>query len=93
MPPHDDKMYELVCNERFDKIDNKLTEISKTLKGTDGDSPGLCEQVRKVDGRCAELETAQIKRRKVFCWAGGIVIGGWLLDKVPFIVEWLKKTL
>jgi hypothetical protein len=39
------EMYELICKERFDTIDEKQDEILGILRGTNN-NPGLCEQVR-----------------------------------------------
>jgi len=42
---NDDKLYEMVCKDRFDKIDSHLEGISSLLRGKNGD-PGLVEEVR-----------------------------------------------
>jgi len=63
MPEEDDKMYELICKERFDKIEETLKENHKetmsALKGTNG-NPGLCEKVRNLEKRWKYIFAAVI---------------------------------
>jgi len=46
----EEKMYELVCKEKFDRLLKGQDEIIKVLKGTNT-TPGLCEQIRIVKAR------------------------------------------
>ena len=39
------KLYEMICKDRFDKIDNHLESISALLRGKNGD-PGVVDDVR-----------------------------------------------
>lgn len=54
MPEEENKMYALICKERFDRIEetinNNHKEVITVLKGKNGDA-GLCEKVRKLESR------------------------------------------
>jgi hypothetical protein len=47
---HDDKMYGLVCEKRFDSIDKKQDDILNLLRGKNC-TPGLIDDVRTLKGR------------------------------------------
>ena len=46
-PEHEinEKLYEMVCKDRFDSIDNHLSSITDLLKGKNG-NPGVVDDVR-----------------------------------------------
>jgi len=81
MPEEDDKMYELICKERFDKIEEVMRENHKEtvgiLKGKNGDS-GLCEEVRTL------------KRRWYYIGAATLFLVANLCLQA---IEWLKCKL
>jgi hypothetical protein len=43
----DEEMYGLVCEKRFDRIDNKQEETIGLLKGSNG-NPGVLDDVRNL---------------------------------------------
>jgi hypothetical protein len=57
--PENDKMYELICKERFDKMEEMQKETLELLKGKD-DKPGLVEQVRNLRNRWKYIFAAVI---------------------------------
>lgn len=46
----DEKMYNLVCKDRFDEIDNNLKEILSLLRGHNN-NPGVLEDIRTLKSR------------------------------------------
>ena len=47
---HNDKMYNLICKERFDKIDSSQDKIIDLLRGKNS-TPGLIDEVRILKSR------------------------------------------
>ena len=81
MPIKDEeKMYSMICSERFDKIDNTQKEIIDILKGNNG--AGLCEEVRK-------LKATNVK---VFGALGFVLTVG-LLNLIPKIITWIEEIV
>jgi len=74
---HDDKMYHLICKERFDKIDSKQDEVLGLLRGKNGD-PGLLDDVRTLKNRWKVIygtagAVALIVLRTVIVWVKDII--------------------
>lgn len=79
------EMFDHVCKDRFDKIDQDNGAILKILKGDESsDTPklGLCERVRTLE-----------KIKNVFMWACGLIISGWILANSVAFVEWIGRVL
>ena len=47
---HTDKMYNIVCEKRFDKIDTSQEKIIDLLRGKNS-TPGLIDEVRTLKSR------------------------------------------
>jgi hypothetical protein len=45
--PDEEKMYEMICSKRFDKIDTQQQITIDLIKGANGD-PGLLDDVRTL---------------------------------------------
>jgi hypothetical protein len=73
-----EKMYEMVCKERFDKIDLDNKEIISTLKGTNG-TPGLCERMRTMEKTYTKVIAAAI-----------FVLCAVVLQIIETLFNWLK---
>jgi len=72
---NDEKMYRLICKERFDHIDKSQQEIISLLKGKNGD-PGLLDDVR------------DLKRRWTLIFA---VVGILATVMITQLVQWLLQ--
>jgi len=46
----DDEMYGLICEKRFDRIDDQQKEVLELLKGKNG-HPGLLDDMRQIKNR------------------------------------------
>ena len=46
----EEKMYSLVCKERFDNIDQKQEQMLNLLRGSNG-TPGMIEEIRILKSR------------------------------------------
>ena len=66
MAKEDQKMYELVCKDRFDKIDNKLDDISKKLFKGNG---------KPIDVRIAEQNKDILTLKSRWKWMAGVLAG------------------
>ena len=73
----DEKMYSLVCKERFDNIDRGQKEILDLLRGKNS-SPGLIDEVRTL------------KSRWTIIFGGMAILFGALITQ---IIRWLFSTL
>ena len=71
----DEKMYRLICKERFDNIDKSQQEIISLLRGKNGD-PGLLDDVR------------DLKRRWTLIFA---VVGVLSTVMITQLIQWLLK--
>lgn len=70
-------MYELICSERFTKIDGKQDEIIDLLRGKNG-FPGLIDDVRTLKARWKVIyATAGIVTiavvKEVIAWISGVI--------------------
>lgn len=56
MSPEEQKQYDRVCRERFDRVDSGIAELKTLLVGDiSGNMPGLLERVRQVEQARAGL--------------------------------------
>ena len=76
-----EKMYELVCKERFDAIEQKQDAILAAFKGNDG-TPGLCEQVRTIQ-----------KTYKAIVGVSVFIISIFSIQMIVWLVEELKAVV
>ena len=78
----EDEMYEKICKERFDKLENNMNknheEVMAVLKGTNGKA-GLCEKVRTMEKRWVAIFGAGI------FLIGNLVIQiiSWVISNLP----------
>ena len=68
--PTESEMYELVCKDRFDSLDDKLADIYNCLKGNDG--AGLTV---KVDRNCQALKIIQGRWKYLLGVVGALTVG------------------
>ncbi len=71
----DEKMYNLICEKRFDNLDAKQDRILDLLKGKNGD-PGLLDDVRTLK-----------KRWVVIYGTAGIVFITLLREILPWLLN------
>ena len=55
--PNEDQMYELICKDRFDKIDESLEKLNEKLSG----NPGLVSRLAIVEEQ-TKANTSRWKR-------------------------------
>jgi len=77
----DNRMYGLVCRERFDRMESMQEETLRILRGVDSE-PGLVDDVRGL------------KKANKRIWAGGVfILCAFVLEIVRAAWGWIERIV